>query len=70
MAILTSYDDPDNALSGYVVYGAIDGGSTNVIAQGFKTSGTNDLETVQVRLYKDGSPGTLTCEIRNVDGGG
>ncbi len=70
MAILTSYDDPDNGLGGYIVYGAIDGASTNVIAQGFKTSGTNDLETVQVRLYKDGSPGTLTCEIRNVDGGG
>ncbi len=70
MAILTSYDDPDNGVSGYVAYGAIDGGSSRVVAQGFKTSGTNDLVTVQVRLYKTGTPGTLTCEIRNVDGGG
>ncbi len=70
MAILTSYDDPDNGVSGYTAYGAIDGGSTRVVAQGFKTAGTNDLETVQVRLYKAGTPGTLTCEIRNVDGGG
>ena len=70
MAILTSYDDPDNGVAGYSAYGAIGGGSTNVTAQGFKTSGTNDLITVQVRLYKAGAPGTLTCEIRNVDGGG
>ncbi|KKN54243.1 hypothetical protein LCGC14_0594250 [marine sediment metagenome] len=71
MAILTSYDDPDNGVAGYITHGAIDGASTSVVAQGFKISGTNDLETVQVRLYKfDGAPGTLTCEIRNVDGGG
>ncbi len=70
MAVLTSYDDPDNGVSGYSAYGAIDGGSTSVVAQGFKTSGTNDLITVQVRLFKAGTPGTLTCEIRNVDGDG
>ena len=70
MAILTSYDDAPNGVAGYTAYGAINGGSSRVVAQGFKTAGTNDLETVQVRLYKTGTPGILTCEIRDVDGGG
>jgi hypothetical protein len=68
--ILTSYDDPDNGVGGYITYGAIDGGSTNVTAQGFKSAVTADCEAIAVRIYKDGSPGTLTLEIRNVDGGG
>ncbi len=70
MAILTSYDDPDNGVAGYLCYGAIGGGSTNVCAQGFKVAAISDLETVQVRLQRVGSPGNLTCEIRDVDGGG
>ena len=71
MAILTSYDDAGSGLAGYTSYGAIDGGSTNVTAQGFKVSAVYDLTSLQVRMYKfDGSPGTLTLEIRNVDGGG
>lgn len=71
MAILTSYDDPDNALTKYASYGAIDGASTHVNAQGFKVSGVYDLMTVQVRLTRVGTtPGILTLEIRNVDGGG
>lgn len=68
--ILAQYDDANAGLAGYGSYGAIDGGSTNVTAQGFKSNVSASCEAIAVRMYKEGSPGTLTLEIRNVDAGG
>ena len=73
MSILAQYDDPDNGVSGYLAYGVINGGSTKVVAQGFKTATTAECEAIVVRIQRQGAvgqPGILTLEIRNVDGGG
>ena len=68
--ILAQYDDPDNGIAGYTSYGTINDPAARVTAQGFKSSVTTDCEAIAVRIYKTGSPGILTLEIRNVDGGG
>ena len=71
MAVLTSFDDADNAINKYVAWGPIAGGSTRAQSQGFKVSVGADLTLIQLRLIKEsGSPGTLTLEVRDVDGGG
>ncbi len=74
MSILVSYNDTSNnpSAAGSEVYGVIDGGSTHTIAQTFTVASTADCGAIMVRLTKaaDDHLGTLTLELRNVDGGG